>query len=256
MKPWVEDAIEQIATADVLNCAGTSTGERLAYIVCDNAIEFMMIAYVEKQAQLVHTKIKPRDWDLAKSKFHSLLNFVVANASAVSGHQSDIQTNHDTRNNLYHTGQPLSVKSTHVEKYLVIARDLVHILFSEKLSKDDWAQRSAAVSAKMEGSGANKIKALLTVQDVNDVVQIETSHNLTDHALICVVLDAFMTRKGLAPTTPQLEQSLRHSHAPHLVGANLSKRIYDCRKKGLIQKGTFALTAKGAALVKQTSVSQ
>jgi hypothetical protein len=256
MKPWVEDAIEQIATADVLNCAGTSTGERLAYIVCDNAVEFIMIAYVEKHAQLVYTKIKPKDWAVTKSKFHSLLNFVVANASVMNSHQSDIQTNHDTRNNLYHTGQPLSVKSAHVEKYLVIARDLVQILFSEKLSKDDWAQRSAAVSAKMEGSGGRKIKALLTVQNVNDAVQIETSHDLTDQALICVVLDAFMTRKGQAPTTPQLEQSLRHSHAPHLVGQNLSKRIYDCRKNGLIQKGMFALTAKGAALVKRTSVSE
>jgi len=256
MKPWVEDAIEQIATADVLNCAGTSTGERLAYIVCDNAIEFMMIAYVEKQAQLVHTKIKPKDWDLTRSKFHSLLNLVVANASALSCHQSDIQTNHDTRNELYHTGQPLSVKSAHVEKYLVIARDLVQILFSEKLTKDDWAQRSAAVSAKIEGSGGKKIKALLVVQDVNDVIQLETSHDLSDQALICVVLDAFMTRKGQAPTRPQLEQSLRQSHAPHLGGTNLSKRIYDCRENGLIQKGTFALTAKGAAFVKRTSISQ
>ena len=66
MKPWTEDAIEQIATAQLLNAANISTGERLALIICDNAVEYMMVAYTEMEKQLVHKVIKPQQWDQTK----------------------------------------------------------------------------------------------------------------------------------------------------------------------------------------------
>lgn len=247
MKPWVEDAIEQIATAEVLNAAGTSTGERLAYIVCDNSVEFMMIAYTEMQTNLAGTRITKKDWESAKGHFPTLLNHTVFYVPGINKHQNDINSNHKTRNDLYHSGKPLSVKAAHVSKYLDIAKEVVEILFGEKLSLDDWARHAAAVSAKIEGSGGKKIKAIVTttVPEPN-VVQVETNRDLTDHDRICIVLDAYLTKIGHEPDLDQLERSLVRSHASHLRGTNLSKRLYDCRKRGLIQKDGLGLTAKGS----------
>lgn len=247
MKPWVEDAIEQIATAEVLNAAGTSTGERLAYIVCDNSVEFMMIAYTEMQTNLVGTKITKKEWETAKNQFPSLLNHTVSHVSGMNKHQSDINSNHKTRNDLYHSGKPLSVKAAHVSKYLDIAKEVVELLFGEKLLPDNWAKHAAAVSAKIEGSGGKKIKAIVTITTPEaDVVQVETNRDLTDHDRICTVLDSYMTKIGHEPNLDQLERSLVRSHASHLRGTNLSKRLYDCRKRGLIQKDGLGLTAKGS----------
>lgn len=255
MKAWAEDAIEQIATAELLNSANTSTGERLALIICDNAVEYMMIAYTEMEKQLVHQRIGPNDWEQTKRKFHQLLAFTVGVESSLSKHQSDIQSFHNTRNDLYHTGKPLTVKSDHVAKYLKTAKDVLELLFSEKLSEDDWAKKIAVLNQKVFGKAGKGIKAAVTVEVQYDLVRVDTNVQLKNSEVLCVVLDAFMTKMGKEPTIEQLDGSLRLSHAGHLSGQNLSKRIHDCRKKGLIQKDAICLTPKGQLLVTKKTVS-
>jgi hypothetical protein len=254
VKAWTEDAIEQIATAELLNAANTSTGERLAFIICDNAVEYMMIAYTEMEKHLVHTKIKPPQWEQAKRSFHSLLAFTVAQESKLTTHQGDIQSFHNTRNDLYHTGTPLTVKSAHVSKYLAIAKETVEILFGEKLSQGDWEKKVASLNHALAAKAGKAIKAAVTIEAKNGFVQVETSATLTTPEILCVVIEAFNSKMGMPPTLEQLQTSLALSHAAHLSGNNLSKRISDARKKGLIQKERLALTVKGNKLVSKKTV--
>lgn len=254
MKPWTEDAIEQIATAELLNAANTSTGERLALVICDNAVEYMMIAYTEMEKHLVHTTIKPQQWDQTKRGFHSLLAFTVGQEVKLAKHQGDIQSFHATRNNLYHTGTPVTVKSAHVSKYLTIAKEGVEALFGEKLSKEDWEKKVATLNQALAGKAGKTIKAAVTIEVKNGAVQVETNAQLKLLETLCVVTEAFNYKVGVPPTFEQLETSLALSHASHLSGQNLSKRIHDARKKGLIQKDRLALTVKGNKLVSQKTV--
>lgn len=255
MKAWTEDAIEQIATAELLNAANTSTGERLAFIICDNAVEYMMIAYTAVEKHLVHSKIKPQDWEQTKRAFHKLLAFTVAQEPKLAKHQGDIQSFHNTRNDLYHTGTPLTVKPAHVSKYLAIAKEAVEILFGEKLSNEDWEKKVATLNLVLAEKAGKSIKAAVTIEAKAGAVQVETNAELKLPEILCVVIEAFNSTVGQPPTFEQLKTSLALSHAGHLSGQNLSKRIHDARKKGLIQKDRLALTAKGNKLVAQKTVA-
>jgi hypothetical protein len=255
MKVWTEDAIEQIATAELLNAANTSTGERLAFIICDNAIEYMMIAYTEVEKHLVHTVITPKQWESTKMQFHLLLAHTVAQESKFAKHQGDIQSFHDTRNQLYHTGKPVTVKPATVDKYLTIAKEAVEILFGEKISKEDWEKKVATLNQALAGKAGKTIKAAVTIEAKSGAVQVETHAQLKLPEILCVVIEAFNSTLGVPPTLEQLETSLALSHAGHLSGVNLSKRIHDARKNRLIQKDRLALTAKGNKLVAQKTVA-
>jgi hypothetical protein len=254
VKPWTEDAIEQIATAQLLNAANTSTGERLALIICDNAVEYMMIAYTEMEKQLVHRVIKPPQWEQTKRAYHNLLAFTVAQEPKLAAHKSDIQSFHNTRNDLYHTGTPLTVKPAHVNKYLDIAKETVEILFGPKLSKEDWDKKVATLNQALAGKAGKTVKAAVMIDAKNGAVQVETAATLTTPQILCLVIDSFNSRFGRAPTNEELERSLSLSHAAHLSGQNLNKRIYDARKSALVQKDRLALTAKGHKLVAKTTI--
>lgn len=255
MKAHVEDAIEQIATAELLNMANTSTGERLALIICDNAVEYMMIAFIELEKLLVHKTIKAKDWEQKKQQFHELLGFTVSSEGKLAAYQGDIQVWHNIRNKLYHTGIPLSVKAAHVTKYLNIAKTTLGILFGQNLSSDEWAKKVATVNQVISRKTGTTIKAIVRVVVKDNAVQVEISTVLKNHEILCVVLDAFATVFGKTPTIPELEQSLALSHAAYLKGPNLSKRIYDCRKKKFILKD-MSLTPKGQKLVAEKTVRE
>gem|GEM_PF-3198449 len=255
MKAWTEDAIEQIATAELLNAANTSTGERLALIICDNAVEYMMIAYTAVEKNLIYRAITPKAWEETKREFHKLLGFTVTQEPALVAHASDIQSFHKTRNDLYHTGTPLTVKPAHVNKYLTIAKACVEILLGEKLSSADWDKKLAALNQAISGKTGKTIKAALKIAAKDGVVQVESNATFNSYEMLCVVIDAFISTVGMPPTAGQLEKSLSLSHAGYLSGENLSKRIYDARKKGLILKDKLVLTTKGHKLVAQKTVA-
>jgi hypothetical protein len=254
VKPWTEDAIEQISTAELLNAANTSTGERLALIICDNAVEYMMIAYTEMEKQLVHKVIKPQQWDETKRAYHKLLAFTVAQEPGLAPHQSDIQSFHNTRNDLYHTGTPLTVKPAHVNKYLDIAKKTVEILFGVRNSAQDWDKNVAALNQVLAGKAGKAVKAAVTIEVKDGSVQVETVATFTALETLCLVIDSFNSRFGREPAKEELERSLSLSHADHLSGQNLDRRVYDARKRGLVQKGRLALTAKGHRKVSKTTV--
>jgi hypothetical protein len=254
VKLWTEDAIEQIATAQLLNAANTSTGERLALIICDNAIEYMMIAYTEMEKQLVHKIIKPPQWEQQKRAYHSLLAFTVEQEPKLAAHQSDIQGFHNTRNNLYHAGTPLTLKSAHVNRYLDIAKETVEILFGAKLSRDDWDKKVAALNQRLAGIAGKTVRAAVTIEVRNGGVQVETGATLTTPDVLCLVIESFNSTFGRDPTNEELERSLSLSHAARLSGPNLNKRVYDARRSGLVQKDRLALTAKGHKRVANRTV--
>lgn len=114
MPIWLDDLVEQIATSMVLAESGTETGGRLAFIIVDNAVEFLLKAYVESETQLVgHNRvISKQDWERKKESFPQVLQFVYSQFT-ISVPESDIVSWHNVRNKLYHEGKPFrSVRGT------------------------------------------------------------------------------------------------------------------------------------------------
>jgi hypothetical protein len=178
-----------------------------------------------------------------------LLAFTVGQEPKLAAHQGDIQGFHNTRNDLYHTGTPITVKATHVNKYLDIAKETIGILFGPNLSNEDWDKKVASLNQALAREAGKSIKAAVTIAVKNGSVQVETSATLTTPEILCLVIDSFNSSFGKEPTNEELERSLSLSHAAHLSGQNLNKRVYEARKRGLVQKDRLALTAKGHKLV-------
>ena len=53
MKAWLEDIIDQIALGELLAASSLSCGTRFGLIAVDNAVECMLILYIESHKQMV-----------------------------------------------------------------------------------------------------------------------------------------------------------------------------------------------------------
>jgi len=115
MKDWLTEIVDQMALGEVLAESSLSCGQRFGLIAVDNAVEFMLIAYVEVHRQLVggHKAggISKRDWDDTKRQFPKLLSFVAAQEPNLQPLEAEISRYHDFRNGLYHTGTPVTTSS-------------------------------------------------------------------------------------------------------------------------------------------------
>jgi hypothetical protein len=245
LKPWVSDVVEQICIAEILNDAPMNSSERLALIVCDNAVEFMMIAFVEVEKHLVGHGIKRKDWDEAKQVFERLLDFACSHNRELAQVRGDVLSFHKLRNTLYHTGLPVSVKREHVADYLTHAKTLVSSFFAVAIGSSEWDTRKLHAATALCGRASTPVQAHVTAELVGDSVRVCVPPSLGNLETLCLVLHLLTKTVGGIPTIEQLERSLALSGFSHLSGANLSKRIYDARRKGLIQKDSLALSQSG-----------
>jgi hypothetical protein len=245
LKPWVSDVVEQLCIAEILNDAPMNSSERLALIVCDNAVEFMLIAFVEVEKHLVGHGIKRKDWDETKQVFEKLLDFVSSRNRELALVRDDVLSFHKLRNTLYHTGLPVSVKREHVAVYLAHAKTIVSIFFGVAIAIEEWGTRKLHAVSALCGTAYTPAGAPVTAEQVGDAVRVCVPPGLGNLETLCLVLHQLTKTVGEIPTTGRLERSLTLSGFSHLSGANLSKRVYDGRKKGLIQKDNLALSQSG-----------
>jgi hypothetical protein len=91
MAIWLDDFLEQIATSMALADSGTETGTRLSFTIVDNAIEFLMKAYVENETQPIGSgrAIKREEGENKKQNFKLFLEFVFKQFPSITASQSE-----------------------------------------------------------------------------------------------------------------------------------------------------------------------
>ncbi len=249
MKDWLSEIIDQIALGEILANSKLSCGERFGLIAVDNAVEFMLIAYIETFKQLVggHKTggITKKDWDETKRQFPKLLAFVVTQEIALVPLETDISRYHDFRNGLYHSGAPVTTSAIRVMKYSELARKVLAVLFSILLTSDEWESILAQNASTLSGvANVNIIKRQVTYELTDGLVKFATAASLTASEAIALCLHGFSIITGAPPSRPSLIQALARSGHP-LSSETANSRLYDLKKNGLLQKSDLALSAKG-----------
>lgn len=248
MKDWLSETIDQIALGEILADSTVSCGQRFGLIAIDNAVEFMLIAYVEVYKHLVGDKAagkKPKkEWEETKRYFPALLAFVTEKEPNLQPLVSDITNYHNHRNDLYHTGTPLTTAPRHVHLYAKVAKQVLGVLFSMSLSDDEWTNVVAQNVTSLCGGIGGPPKRQMTFEVIDSLVRFTapTSPSATD--AIALTLFGYSTRTGAPPSKPSLIQSLArsgHPLSPDIVNA----RLHDLKAKGWLQTHSLALSARG-----------
>jgi hypothetical protein len=248
MKTWLSEIIDQIALGEFLAYSKVSCGQRFGLIAVDNAVEFMLIAYVEVYKQLVGGHklggIIKKDWEDTKKHFPKLLAYVATLEPNLQTHVPDITRYHEFRNSLYHSGTPVTTTSTRVAKYSKLAQEILAILFTIKLTPQEWDSILSLVESSLSSqSPSHLIKRQVTYDKVDDFVKFTTSASPTASEAVAICLHGCSILTGAPPSRPSLLQSLaRSGHALPLKVLNA--RLFDLRRNGWLQKNALALSAK------------
>lgn len=254
MQPWIEDILDQLSTAHLLAHADISCGERLALIVVDNAVEYMCKTYIEVHKRLVTRIISRKDWEEKKKVFADMLDFVAGQEPSLQPHLNTINGFHGVRNNLYHGGQPATVKPATVDAYDKVARIALGILLGVTEDESSRDERISRIHRALLGEAKKEIKAGVTFESVNNAIRFTTVGNITASDAILLVLHGFSQQKGNIPTREQLEESL--SLSGHSLDRRvLNARLSDLRRSKLVRKKELALTAAGRNQLHQKYLS-
>jgi hypothetical protein len=249
MKDWLEDAIDQIALGDFLADSSLSCGQRFGLIAVDNAIEFMLNAYVEVDRQLVGGRkpgsITRKEWADKSSKFPVLVNFVVGLQPNLADLEDEINRRHKFRNDLYHTGLPKTTSAKQVHSHSKLARQVLSTLYGIDPSAEEWPDKVASIgNTLLEGGPSPTLRHEVTFEKVDDTVRFTCSEQPNARDAIALAIFGFVTRKAEAPDRSQLAKSLAlsgNTSSPTVV----SNRLSDLRRDKWVKRGELALTAKG-----------
>lgn len=248
MKDWLLEAIDQVALGEVLADSSVTCGQRFGLIAIDNAVEFMLIAYVEVDKQMVggHKAggIPKKDWDKTKAAFPTLLAFVESLEPKLSALQSEIIRYHDFRSDLYHSGIPTTTSADRVHKYAGIAREVLEALFSLAITPTEWAAKRQAIAAALQASGVPEgLRREVDFQEADGVVRFTCSEVPTARLAIALAIHGFYKLKAVPPDRAAIIKALALS-GQSLSKAVVSARITDLRKSGWLQKNQLLLTGK------------
>jgi hypothetical protein len=248
MKAWFKDIPDQLGLAMLLSRSGISCGERIALIAVDNAVEYMLIAYVEAHRRLLGKTISKKDWTENKKHFEKLLDFVISQCPGMVNCRTDILGFHDLRNSLYHTGQPLSVKQQQVDNYLRLAREAFELLFGTKLTDNNIEECAARITSCLLKQERPGLRVPASFEQVDGHVRLISSLELDNPDAICLLLHGYAIKTGCPPSFQDLLQCL-HLSGFTLKDAVLSVRLSELRRKGMVQRDQLALSAKGRAQI-------
>lgn len=248
MKPWTKDIPDQLALASVVAGASISCGERIGLIIVDNAVECMMVAYVEAHQRLVGKAISKKEWTEKKRHFEPLLEFVLTHCALLSSYRRDILHFHEIRNSLYHTGQPVSAKKEKVEEYLGIALKCFGMLFGVPLTDEELKINKSTICSALRQQAQSEISPRLSFEKSDGFVRLLGGTTLNNPDAICVMLYGFGKELGRAPTFNELLQSLRASGFP-LTPEILSVRLSELRTKGRVRRKELSVSSPGRKYV-------
>lgn len=139
-KPWTEGPKELLQhAADHLRSAG-DFDKRIAFISIDNAVELIIKTYLGLPDRARGAKGPGRkELEAASDSFPSLLDLLerFAGEKVTGGGLTDIEWYHRIRNQIYHSGNGITVETAKVESYFQLSVHLFEILFNIVLEIDD-----------------------------------------------------------------------------------------------------------------------
>jgi len=247
MQTWLEeDVIEQLCIAQILKDSQTISGRRLAMIIVDNSVEYMLKAYGD--TVLVPSAISPTKWQEKKKNFKDMLDFVAV-SSKLTEKPGDIFHYHDKlRNPLYHEAAPLSVEPKKIEEYVDKAKIIMKDLFGVHLSEHEWGNRIKKTLAALSGKAKPRLVEFFKTDD--NLARMQTDVRLRDTDAILLMIYGFALITGRAPTDiGELGRCLNYSGHP-IKQDRISVNVAHLRAAKKINKDELTLTTKARDAIK------
>jgi len=238
---WLEDVAQQLSLARILRDSDVVPSKRIAMILVDNVVEFLIKVHGE-DIILGNKILKKYEWEEEKRHFNQLVNRVLPRTK-VSEYAKEILDYHELRNSLYHGTVPASVHDEKINKYLGIADTLLEKIFGIRISQDEWSTRVETTRGKISPS-TPKSRFVTFTKIEGDVIRFEATSHVMDRHAIMLVMHGFGVEYGRAPSYDQLVKSLNHSAHP-IVRKTLSVHLSKLRGKGLVIRDEYSLTAEG-----------
>jgi len=234
-----EEIMEQLALAKILSESKLSSGKRIALIIVDNVVEYMLKSYC---LEFVNKKINKNEWNNIRGSFPKL----VTCAKKLSGNRTiewdKVEKQfHNTRNMLYHEPLPLTVREKVVNDYIKIALEMLKELFGisiEKRELDFWIEK---VRKTIIAKEAEKLVRFVKISD--EVIKIEYEGHITATSAIKLTIYGFNKEIGRPPSKDELLRCLLTSGI-QIDEKTLNSRLSEMRRNGILRKGQNILTNK------------
>ena len=132
VKALVKEIVEQICVSLVLKRGKLDSGNRLALIILDNAIELTLKSYANYHSLLKGSKIT------SQQAFSSILKIIKDQNKIVKSEEKSIKKYHRICSEPYHGANLTSSKDSTLEEYVVLAKILLARLYDFRASKPEW----------------------------------------------------------------------------------------------------------------------
>lgn len=247
MQTWLEeDVIEQLCIAQILKDSQTISGRRLAMIIVDNSVEYMLKAYGD--TVLVPSAISKSKWEEKKQSFRAMLDFVAVN-SKLTEKPDDIFHYHDKlRNPLYHEAAPLSVEPKKIEEYVGKSKIIMRDLFGVHLSDHEWDNRIKKTFAALSSKAKPRLIEFFKTDD--ELARMQTDVKLKDTDAILLMIYGFALVTGRAPSDiGELGKCLNYS-GHQIKQGRISVNVAHLRAAKKINRDELTLTTKARDAIK------
>ena len=239
---WLDDVTEELCIASILRDSKTISGLRLAMILVDNVVEFIIKVHGEDIIPGQGKVLTRKEWEEKKRHFEELVGLVIPRTPA-SAYQQQIVDYHRIRNDLYHGSTPLTVTPDKINNYMKVARKLLELIFGFTMKDDEWERKTAFTEALLVPKGDKKGLVNFAATD-DGLVKMTTDVRLTDTDAIQLMIYGFLWKTGSAPNDiEELGKGLNYSG--HSIKQDLlSVKISQLRKAKKINTGELSLTKK------------
>jgi len=242
MQTWLEeDVIEQLCIAQILKDSQTISGRRLAMIIVDNSVEYMLKAHGDT-VLVPAGKVTKTKWEEMKRDFKRVLDFVAANSNFTEN-PNDVFHYHDKlRNPLYHEAAPLSVEPKKIDEYISKAKIIMRDLFGVRLGEKEWNNRIRKTLVTLSGKAKPRLVEFFKTDD--DLAKMQTDIKLEDTNAILLMIYGFQLVIGRKPTDiEELGKCLNYSGHP-IKQDRISVNVAHLRAKKKMNKDELTLTTK------------
>ena len=246
MQTWLDDVTEELCIASILRDSKTVSGLRLAMILVDNVIEFIIKVHGES---IIPSKvIQRKDWEEKKRHFEELVGLVIPRTKA-SAYQQQILDYHKIRNDLYHGSTPLTVAPDKINDYMDIARQVLDLIFGFTMKDEEWERKTGFIGASLVPQGEKK--GLVNFATTDDgLAKMVTDIGLKDTDAILLMIYGFLLKIGRPPMDgEELGRSLNYSGHP-IKQDRLRVNIAHLRAAKKMNKGELTLTTKARDAIK------
>ena len=140
--PWAQGPREILVHVMDLIEKDTDPSRRIAFLLADNAVELTIKTFLSLPERVTAINLARRKFDEIAESFPTLIGALETYASEkVQGLDlGQLEWLHRVRNQLYHSGQGLTVQRSLVEAYAALANALFQRLFGESLVKVNVSQ--------------------------------------------------------------------------------------------------------------------